>query len=44
MTTTFPVKDNTIRINFVNLCNELFVSVVGICAIKGFGDLLERRA
>ena len=42
MSTTFPIKDNTIRIDFINLSNELLIGRWCIWAIESFRDLLER--
>ena len=42
MSTTFPIKDNTIRIDFIDLSNELLIGRWCIGAIESFRDLLER--
>jgi hypothetical protein len=34
----FPIENNTIRINFVDLCDQLFVSIIGILFTEGITD------
>ena len=42
MATAFPIKNNTIRINFVDLCDQLFVSIIDVLLIEGIVDGINR--
>jgi hypothetical protein len=42
MATAFPIENNTIRINFVDLCDQLFVCIIGILLIEGIIDGINR--
>ncbi len=41
MSTTFPVEDNTIRIDFVYLSNELFSDIIGEFSIESIVNLVN---
>ncbi len=41
MSTTFPIEDNTIVINFIDLSDQFFVSVIVKLSIKCFGYRID---